>query len=153
MGRSRRSSPPREPATPSQAALRAWLRGPPRRPQILLAVACRVSQPLISGYARRVFRPGPDSEVAKLLEIATGGLVTPSGWLTPAELAERDARRTEAAAFARAIASGAQVELTTTYELPNKRRRSSRIRQARRGSAVQRRKTSKSSRRSVRRSS
>jgi len=119
MGRARRSPPPLEPPTLSQAALLAWLRGPPRRSQILLAVACRVSQQLISAYATRSLRPEPDSEAARLLEIATGGRVTPPGWLTPDELAERDKRCMQAAAFARAIASGARVELVTaTFEGP-----------------------------------
>ena len=125
MGRPRRPSPPREPATPSQAALRDWLRGPPRRSQMLLAVVCRVSQPLISAYASRRLRPDPDSEAARLLEIATAGRVTPAGWLTPAELPEREARREQAAAFARAIASGARVELMAmTFEPPKRGRRS-----------------------------
>jgi hypothetical protein len=45
------------------------------------------------------------------LEIATGRRVTVAGWLTPQEVVERDERNAQAAAFARAMASGAQIEL------------------------------------------
>lgn len=112
MGRQRCTSSPRpEPATPSQAALLAWLRGPPRRSQLLLAVVCRVSQQLISAYANRRLRPEPGGEAARLLEIATGRRVTVAGWLIPQEVVERDERNAQAAAFARAVASGAHIEL------------------------------------------
>jgi hypothetical protein len=49
-----------------------------------------------------------------LLEIATGRRVTVAGWLTPQEVVERDERNAQAAAFARAVASGAHVELVPT---------------------------------------
>ncbi len=124
MGRDRRSKRFAEPATPSQAALAAWLRGPPRRSQMLLAVVCQVSQPLVSAYATRRLRPDPESEAARLLEIATAGLVARAGWLTPDEQSERDARSEQAEVFARRVASGARIGLTT-IELPTRRRHSS----------------------------
>ena len=97
---------PTEPATKSYAELVAWLHGPPRRSQAVLAAVCSVSQTALSLYASRRARPNPDSEVACLLELATGGRVACMGWLTPDELAERRRRRTRAATFARAIAKG-----------------------------------------------
>lgn len=111
MGDPRR--PPPEPATPAQAALRAWLNGPPRRSQALLAAACRVSQQLISAYANGHLRPEAGSEAARLLEIATAGRVAASGWLTPEELAQRDAHNMRAAAFACAITEGPRVAAAT----------------------------------------
>src|SRR5262249_26048245 len=97
---------PSEPATRSYAELVAWLHGPPRRSQAPLAEACHTSQTALSLYASRRARPNPDSEVASLLELATGGRVTCLGWLTPDEVAERRRRRVRAARFARAIAKG-----------------------------------------------
>ena len=110
MGRLARSDlPPTEPSTQSPAELVAWLRGPPRRSQALLAIACRVSQATLSQYTSRRARPNPDSEVALLLQLATGGQVTSLGWLTSDERAERRRRRAHAANFARAIATGRPV--------------------------------------------
>lgn len=152
MGRSRR--PPSqhiEPVTPSQAALLAWLRGPPRRSQVLLAAACRVSQQLISAYANRRLRPDPGSEAARLLEIATAGRVTPSGWLTPDELAERDTRNMHAAAFACAIASGTPVGIVTTAGVPAENSGASPRRRRRRGDAASQQRTARTSRHASRR--
>jgi len=113
VGRPARSDlPPTEPSTESYAELVAWLHGPPRRSQALLAIACRVSQATLSQYTSRRARPNPDSEVALLLQLATGGQVTSLGWLTSDERAERRRRRAHAANFARAIATGRRVVIT-----------------------------------------
>jgi hypothetical protein len=104
---------PPEPSTESYAELVAWLRGPPRRSQALLAIACHISQPTLSQYIGRRARPNPDREVALLLQLATGGKVTPLGWMTAAERAERRRRRAHATHFARAIATGRRVLFTT----------------------------------------
>jgi len=113
MGRPAHSEPQLpEPFTESLAELVAWLRGPPARSQALLAIACGVSQPLLSHYLSRRLRPNPDSEVAVLLQLATGGQVTALGWLTSDEREERRRRRADASAFARAIATGRRVVIT-----------------------------------------
>jgi hypothetical protein len=108
----RTDQPPTEPSTQSYAELVAWLHGPPRRSQGLLAVACRVSQATLSQYTSRRARPHADSEVALLLQIATGGRVTALGWLTDEERVERLRFRTRARKFARAIATGKRVMVT-----------------------------------------
>ena len=114
MGRLARSDLlPTEPSTQSYAELVAWLHGPPRRSQGLLAVACRVSQATLSQYTSRRARPHADSEVAVLLQLATGGRVRALGWLTADERVERRRRRTHARNVAHAIATGKRVMVTT----------------------------------------
>jgi hypothetical protein len=110
-GTARHASPP-EPETESQRELAAWLQGPPRRSQVLLALACNLSQPTLSQYVARRARPSPDSEAAILLELATGGRVSRLGWLTPEEHEDRRQRRINAARFARAIESGKHLVVT-----------------------------------------
>jgi hypothetical protein len=96
---------PAEPETKSWSRLVAWLDGPPRRNQALLAKACGVSQQLISDYKRRGSRPRPASESAVLLEIATQGFVPADGWLTDEEANLRAAQRERVATFARTLST------------------------------------------------
>jgi transcriptional regulator with XRE-family HTH domain len=92
---------PAEPLTDSATKLIAWLEVPPKRRQGELATACGVSQQTISDYKRRAARPDPGSELAALIEIATGGLVLAAGWLTTEEVRLRRVSRKRAARFAK----------------------------------------------------
>lgn len=91
---------PAEPLTASATNLSTWLEIPPGRLQADLAAACGVSQQTISDYKRRAARPDPGSELAALIEIATGGFVLAAGWLTLEEVRLRDENQTRAASFA-----------------------------------------------------
>ncbi|MEP7126839.1 MAG: hypothetical protein ABJE95_38265 [Byssovorax sp.] len=88
------------PLTASTANLTKWLEMPPKRRQAELASACSVSQQTISDYKRRSARPDPGSELALLIEIATGGFVLAAGWLTVEEVRLRDENQSRAATFA-----------------------------------------------------
>jgi transcriptional regulator with XRE-family HTH domain len=92
---------PAEPLTDSATKLSTWLEIPPRRLQADLAAACGVSQQTISDYKRRAARPDPGSEPAGLIEIATSGFVSATGWLTRREARDRQRNQTRAADFAR----------------------------------------------------
>jgi hypothetical protein len=96
---------PAAPATKSWWRLVAWLEGPPRRNQALLAKACDLSQQVISNYKRRGSRPDPASETAILLEIATQGFVSADGWLTDEEAKLRAAKRERAATSTRKLST------------------------------------------------
>src|SRR4051812_24891108 len=91
---------PAHPLTASAANLITWLEMPPKRRQAELASACSVSQQTISDYKRCAARPDPGSELALLLEIATGGFVRAAGWLTTEEVRLRNENQTRAATFA-----------------------------------------------------
>lgn len=92
---------PAEPLTDSATKLSTWLEIPPGRLQADLAAACGVSQQTISDYKRRAARPDPGSELAALIEIATGGFVLAAGWLTAVEVRLRRESRKRAASFAK----------------------------------------------------
>jgi transcriptional regulator with XRE-family HTH domain len=92
---------PAEPLTDSATKLSTWLEIPPGRLQADLAAACGVSQQTISDYKRRAARPDPGSELAALIEIATGGLVRAAGWLTAEEVRLRRQKHKRAARFAK----------------------------------------------------
>jgi hypothetical protein len=101
---------PAEPLTDSATKLSTWLEIPPGRLQADLAAACGVSQQTISDYKRRAARPDPGSELAALIEIATGGLVRAAGWLTTREVRHRLQNQTRAADFARGASHGPDAE-------------------------------------------
>lgn len=92
---------PAHPLTASAANLTTWLDMPPKRRQAELASACSVSQQTISDYKRRAARPDPGSELALLIEVATGGFVRAAGWLTTEELRLRRKNQKRAASFAK----------------------------------------------------
>ena len=92
---------PAHPLTASAANLTSWLDMPPKRRQAELASACSVSQQTISDYKRRAARPDPGSELALLIEVATGGFVRAAGWLTTEELRLRRKNQKRAASFAK----------------------------------------------------
>lgn len=92
---------PAHPLTASAANLTTWLEMPPKRRQAELASACSVSQQTISDYKRRAARPDPGSELAALIEIATGGFVLAAGWITTDELQLRRENQKRAATFAK----------------------------------------------------
>ena len=100
MVRRRVQKLPAHPLTASAANLTTWLEMPPKRRQAELASACSVSQQTISDYKRCSARPDPGSELALLIEIATGGFVLAAGWLTVEEVGLRDENQTRAATFA-----------------------------------------------------
>lgn len=92
---------PAHPLTASAVRLTTWLELPPKRRQAELANACSVSQQTISDYKRCSARPDPGSELASLIEIATGGFVLAAGWLTTDEVQRRRENQERAANFAR----------------------------------------------------
>jgi hypothetical protein len=92
-----------EPVTEALVRLTLWLEGPPRRITTKLARACGYTQQRISLLLCRRTRLDPDSELAHLLAIATGGAVPPETWLVPAEAQARAERRRAAAAYALTI--------------------------------------------------
>lgn len=96
---------PAQPLTDSAVKLSIWLEMPPRRRQAALADACSVSQQTISEYKRRAARPDPGSELAFLIEVATGGFVLAAGWITTEEVRLRRQNQKRAARFAKLEAS------------------------------------------------
>jgi hypothetical protein len=84
------------PVTESLIKLLVWLRGPPRRSEAMLATACSAAQQEISNLVCRKRRPGPDGQLAQLIELATQGQVPAGGWLLPVEREARDRRRMHA---------------------------------------------------------
>jgi hypothetical protein len=94
------------PVTESLIKMLLWLRGPPRRSEAMLAAACSAAQQEISNLACRKRRPGPDGQLAQLIELATRGQVPADGWLLPAEREARDQRRKHAAELGALFADG-----------------------------------------------
>ena len=112
---------PAHPPTASAANLTTWLDMPPKRRQAELASACSVSQQTISDYKRRAARPDPGSELALLIEVATGGFVQASGWLTTEELRMRNENRTRAATFAGSQRRGSRTAALQSGRAPSAR--------------------------------
>jgi hypothetical protein len=112
---------PAHPLTASAANLTIWLDMPPKRRQAELAGACSVSQQTISDYKRCAARPDPGSELALLIEIATGGFVLASGWLTTEELRLRTENQTRAATFARSQRRGSRTAALQSGRAPSAR--------------------------------
>ena len=109
----RLSSPPankgsdeREPVTVSLIQLVLWMSGPPRRSQAALARACGFSQQIISAILLRRHRPTPGGELAETIALVTAGEVPEEGWLLPAEMRTREARREQARHQAARFVSG-----------------------------------------------
>jgi hypothetical protein len=101
--------PAQEPETDSWRALVSWLDGPPRRSAASLAAVCNIGQQMISSMRLRRRRPGP--EVARLMALATGGIVSELGWFTEEERAAQHERLLRAVDAAPRLALGQRVHL------------------------------------------
>ena len=105
MSRSRfqNPKPPTEPETESHRALLHWLGVLPASRLAFLARASGVGEPTLWAFVDRQARPEPDSEVARLLAIATRGAVPSFGWWTDDELEASRGARARAAQMASAL--------------------------------------------------
>ena len=101
--RSQDPKPPTEPETESRRALLHWLGVLPASRLAFLSRASGVVEPTLLAFVERQARPDPDSEVARLLAIATRGAVPSFGWWTDDELEALRGARARAAQMADAL--------------------------------------------------